>query len=136
MIVLTGWVLVPFLPFLAAAITRPRVRAQYPASLAQMTGHPRDLARARAIAHAVRKLAPLACAPQQIGDLHALRQLLLYRSCVFRASMRRAVGCQIYGGRLWKTSLAASTWWTPTRSSCTAARASALWPTRPDPRTA
>ena len=106
-IVLTGWVLVPILPLLAAVITRDwgYVRS-YPASLAQATRHIRATWRGRALSRMlVRKLGPAALRqPQRIvGSCTHCGNCCLYRSCVFlRIDQQGHSSCRIYGGRLWK----------------------------------
>jgi hypothetical protein len=106
-IVLTGWVLVPILPLLAAAITRDWQYVQrYPASLAQVTRHIRATWRGRALSRMlVRKLAPAVLRqPQRIvGSCSHCGNCCLYRSCVFlRIDEHGQSSCRIYGGRLWK----------------------------------
>jgi hypothetical protein len=106
-IVITGWMLVPFLPFLAAAITRDRQYLRsYPASLVQVTRHIRATWRGRVLSRIlVRRLAPAGLhAPQRIvGSCTHCGNCCLYRSCVFlRIDAQGQSSCRIYGGRLWK----------------------------------
>jgi len=106
-IVLTGWVLVPILPLLAAVIARDRQYVRrYPASVAQVTRHIRATWRGRALSRIlVRKLGPAALRqPQRIvGSCTHCGNCCLYRSCVFlRVDERGQSSCRIYGGRLWK----------------------------------
>ena len=79
-LVLTGWVLVPILPLLAAVITRDwQYVRRYPASLVQVTRHIRATWRGRALSRMlVRKLEPAALRATSAYRrvLHPLRQLL------------------------------------------------------------
>jgi hypothetical protein len=106
-LVLTGWVLVPILPLLAAVITRDwQYVRRYPASLVQVTRHIRATWRGRALSRMlVRKLGPAALRqPKRIvGSCTHCGNCCLYRSCVFlRIDERGSSSCRIYGGRLWK----------------------------------
>jgi hypothetical protein len=106
-IILTGWVLLPALPFLAAAIARDRdyVR-RYPASLVQLARHIRATWRGRVLTRILlRKFEPTALRqPQRIvGSCTHCGNCCLYRSCVFlRFDAEGRSSCRIYGTQLWQ----------------------------------
>src|SRR5262245_28032632 len=82
---LTGWVLLPALPFLAAAIARDRdYLRRYPASIVQLTRHIRATWRGRVLTRILlRKFEPPALRRSQrvVGSCSHCGNCCLYRSC-------------------------------------------------------
>ena len=106
-IILTGWMLLPMLPLLAAAIARDwDYLRRYPASVVQLARHIRATWRGRVLTRILlNKVEPAALRrPQRIvGSCTHCGNCCLYRSCIFlRFDADGRSSCRIYGGRLWQ----------------------------------